>query len=153
MVLIFWSIRLGFVVVELLGCVWIYDPMDCSTPGFPALHYPRICSSSCPLSRWCHPTVSSSATPFSPSLSLPHHQWIVSSHQAGKVLELQLLYQSVLPVKIQGCFPLGLTSLISLLSRGLPRVSNFTVQKHQFFSTQPSLWSNSHIHTWLLEKL
>ena len=60
---------------------------------------------------------------------------------------------SVLSMNIQGWFPLGLTGLISLLSKGLSRVfSNTTVQKHQFFSTQPSLWSNFHIHTWLLEK-
>ena len=55
---------------------------------------------------------------------------------------------SVLPMNIQGCFPLGLTGLISLLSKGLSRVfSNTTVQKHQFFGTQPSLWSSFHIHT------
>ena len=61
---------------------------------------------------------------------------------------------SVLPVNIQDWFPfLGLTGLISLLSKGLSRVlSNITVEKHQFFSAQPSLWPNSHIHTWLLEK-
>ena len=58
---------------------------------------------------------------------------------------------SVLPVNIQGWFPLGLTVLISLLSKGLSRVfSNTTVQKHQFFSAQSSLWSNFHIYTWLL---
>ena len=61
---------------------------------------------------------------------------------------------SVLPMNIQGWFPLKLTDLISMQSKGLSRVfSNTTVGKHQFFSTQPSLWSNSHIHTWLLEKL
>ena len=60
---------------------------------------------------------------------------------------------SVLPVKIQGWFPLGLTGLISLQSKGLSRVFNTTVQKHQFFSAQLSSQVNSHIHTWLLEKL
>ena len=60
---------------------------------------------------------------------------------------------SVLSINIQDWFPLGLTALISLLSKGLSRVfSNTTVQKHQFFGTQLSLWSNSHIHTWPLEK-
>ena len=60
---------------------------------------------------------------------------------------------SVLPMNIQGWFPLGLTGLISLLSKGLSRIFSSTIiQKHQFFSTQPSLWSNSHIHAWLLEK-
>ena len=60
---------------------------------------------------------------------------------------------SVLPMNIQGWFPLGLTGLISLLSKGLSRIfSNTTIQKHQFFSTQLSSQSNSHIHTWLLDK-
>ena len=60
---------------------------------------------------------------------------------------------SGLPMNVQGLFPLGWTGLISLLSKGLSRVfSSTTVQKHRFFSTQPSLWSSSHIHTWLLEK-
>jgi len=60
---------------------------------------------------------------------------------------------SVLPMNIQHWFPLGLTSLISLQSGGLPRVfSNITVQRHHSFGTQPCLWSNSHIHTWPLEK-
>ena len=60
---------------------------------------------------------------------------------------------SVLPMKVQGWFPLGMTGLISLLLKGLSRVfSNITVQKHQFFSAQLSLGSNSHTHTWLLEK-
>ena len=59
----------------------------------------------------------------------------------------------VLPMNIQGCFPLGLIGLISLQSKGLLRVfSSTTVGKHQFFGAQSSLWSNSHIHTWLLEK-
>ena len=60
---------------------------------------------------------------------------------------------SVLPMNIQDWFPLGLTSWISLQSKGPSRVfSNTTVQKHQFFGTPTSLWSNSNIHTWLLEK-
>ena len=60
---------------------------------------------------------------------------------------------SVLPMNIQDWFPLRLIGLVSLLSKGISRVfSNTTVQKHQFFSTQLSLWSNFHIHTWLLEK-
>ena len=59
---------------------------------------------------------------------------------------------SVLSMNIQGWFPLGLTGLISLLFRGLSKVFSSTiVQKHQFFGTQPSLWSNSHIHTWMRE--
>ena len=60
---------------------------------------------------------------------------------------------SVLPMNTQDWFPLGLTGLISLQPKGLSRVfSSITVQKHRFFGTQPSLWSNSHIYTWLPEK-
>ena len=80
-------------------------------------------------------------------------QWVDSLPQVAKELEL-LLSVSVLPVNIQGWFPLGLTGLISLLSKGLSRVfSSTTVQKHQFFSAQPSVCLNSHIYTWLLEEL
>ena len=78
-------------------------------------------------------------------------QWVTSLHQVDKVLKL--VSASVLPVNIQGWFPLGSTGLISLLLKGVSRVfSNITVQKHQFFCAQPSLCSNSHIHIWLLEK-
>ena len=117
---------------------------------------PRVCSNSCPLSQWCHPTISSFVIPFS--------SCIYSFPASGSFLISQLFASggqsigvsasvSVLPMNIQDWFPLGLTGLISLLSKGLSRVfSNSTVQKHQFFSAQPSLWSNSHIHTWLLEK-
>ena len=89
------------------------------------------------------------------SLSQPQglFQWDRFSHQLAKVLELQLQHQSFQCMKIQGWFPLGLTDWSSLQSKGLSRVfSNTTVQKHQFFSAQLSLWFNSHIHTWLLEK-
>ena len=86
------------------------------------------------------PSVFASIRVFSDELAL--HQCIGASASA-----------SVLPMNIQGWFPLGLTGWISLQSKGLSRVfSNTTVQKHQFFSVQPSLWSSSHICTWLLEK-
>ena len=116
---------------------------------------PRVYSNSCPLNWWCHPTISSSIIPFSPALNLSQHQglfqWVGFSHQVAKVLEFQL-QPSVLLMNIQDWFPLGLTGLISVLSKGLSRIlSSTTIQKHQFFSAQPSLWSNSHIHTWLLE--
>ena len=78
------------------------------------------------------------------------YQWVSCSYQVAKVLEFQLQHQSFQWIFRTGCF-LGWTALISLQSKGLSRVfSNTTVQK--FFSAQPSLWSNSHIHTWLLEK-
>ena len=77
--------------------------------------------------------------------------WASSSHQVAKVFGASAS-ASVLPMNIQGWFPLLLTCLISLQSKGLSRVfSNTTVQKHQFSGTQLSLWSNSHMHTGLLE--
>ena len=116
---------------------------------------PRACSKSCPSSRWCHPTISSSDAPFSSCLqSFPGSGSFLKSQfftSCGQSIRASAS-ASVLPMNIQGWFPLGLTGLMSLQSKGLSRVfSNTTVQKHQFFGVQPSLWSNSHIHTWLLE--
>ena len=116
----------------------------------------RVYSNSCPLSRWCHATISSSVTPFSScpqsfpaSGSFPMSQLFTLGGQSIGISASA----SVLPMNIQGWFPLGLTGWISLLSKGLSRVfSNTTIQKHQSFSAQPSLWSRSHIHTWLLDK-
>ena len=117
---------------------------------------PRACSNSCPSSRWCHPTISSSVVPFSSFLqSFPASGSFLMNQvfaSGGQSIGTSAL-TSVLPMNIQDWFPLGLTGWISLQSKGLSRVfSNTTVQKHQFFGTQPSLWSNSYIHTWLLEK-
>ena len=73
-------------------------------------------------------------------------------HSGGQIIGASAS-ASVLPENIQDWFPIGLTSLISLLSKGLSRVfSSTTIQKNQFFNPQPSLWANSHIRTWLLEK-
>ena len=115
-----------------------------------------VCSNSCSLSWWCHPTISSSVIPFSSHLqsfpasgSLPVSQFFASDGQSIGASAAA----SVLPMNIQDWFPLEWTGLISLQSRGLSRIfSNTTVQKHQFFSAQPSLWSNFLIHTWLLGK-
>ena len=117
---------------------------------------PGAYSNSCPLSRWCHPTISSSVIPFSScpqsvpaSRSFLMNQFFASGGQSIGVSAST----SVLPMNIQDWSPLGWTGWISLQSKGLSRVfSNNIVQKHQFFGTQLSLQSNSHIHTWLLEK-
>ena len=118
---------------------------------------PGVCSNLCPLRRWCHPTISSSVIPlsscvqyFPASESFPMSQFFTSGDQSiGPSASA-----SVLPVNIQDWFSLALTGLISLQSKGLSRVfSNTTVQKNQFFGAQLSLWFNSQIHTWLLEKL
>ena len=115
----------------------------------------RVCSNSCPLSQWHHPTISSSVVPFSScpqsfpaSRSFPMSQLFTSYSQSLGASASA----SVLPMNIHSWFPSEWTGLISLQPKGLPTVfSSTTVQKHQCFNTQPS-WSNSHIHIWLLGK-
>ena len=131
---------------------WLqHTRLPCPSPS------PGACSNSCPLSQWCQPTISSSVAPFSSCLqslpvsgSLPMSQFFASGGQnigASASASFQWIF---LPMNIQDLFPLGWIGWISLQSKGLSRVfSNTTVQKHQFFGTQSSLWSNSHIHTWL----
>ena len=122
----------------------------CSSPT------PGVYSNSCPSSWWCHPAISSSVVPFSScpqSLpapgSFPRSQLFAWGGQSIGVSASA----SVLPMNTQDWSPLERTGWISLQSKGLSRVfPNTTVQKHQFFSTQLSLQSNSHIHTWPLEK-
>jgi len=117
---------------------------------------PGVHSNSCPSSRWCHPAISSSVVPFSScpqslpaSGSSPMSQLFAWGGQSTGVSALP----SVLPMSTQDWSPLEWTGWISLQSKGLSRVfSNTTVQKNQFFSTQLSSQSNSHIHTWPLEK-
>ena len=117
---------------------------------------PRVHSNSCPSSRRCHPAISSSVIPFSScpqslpaSESFPMSQLFAWGGQSTGVSALA----SVLPMNIQVLFLLEWTAWISLQSKGLSRVfSNTTVQKHQFSSAQLSSQSNSHIHTWPLEK-
>ena len=104
--------------------------LPCSSPS------PRVCSDSCQLSRWCHPTVSSSVVPFSSCLqSFPASGSFPASHlfASGSQILGASASVSVLPVNIQSWFPLGLTGLISLLSKGLFRVfSSATVWRYQF---------------------
>ena len=136
-------------------CPTLCNSMDCSTPGFPVLHYllelaqihVHWVDDAIQLS---HPLLPTS----SPVLNLSQHQgrsqWVFSSggQRIGAAAS-----PSGLPMSIQGWFPLGLTGLLFLLSKGLSSVfSSTTVQKHQLFGTQSSIWSKSHIHTWLLEK-
>ena len=117
---------------------------------------PGVHSNSCPLSWWCHPAISSSVVPFSScpqslpaSESFPMSQLFTWGGQSPGVSAIT----SFLPKKSQGWSPSEWTGWISLQSMGLSRVfSNTTVQNHQFFSTQLSSQSNSHIHTWPLEK-
>ena len=117
---------------------------------------PGVCSNSFSFCRQCHPILSSSVNhfhscpqSFPESGDFPMSQFFTSVGQSIGVSALA----SVLPKTIQDWFPLGLTSLIFSQSKKLSRVFyNTTLKKNQFFSSQLSLWSNSHIHTWLLEK-
>ena len=138
------------------SCPTLCDSMDWSTPGFPVLHYlPEFIQTH---DHWvgdptnhlilCHPlllfpSIFPSIRDFSNESAL-----CIRGQSTGVPASA-----SVLPINIQDWFAFRLTGLISLQSKGLSRVfSNTTVQKYQFFSTQHSLCSNSHIHTWLLEK-
>ena len=148
MVLLFTSVQL----LVALDSLWPHGLQQVRLPcPSPTL---GVYSNSCPSGHWCHPTILSSVIPFSSSLqsflasgSFPVSQFFPSRGQSIGVSPSA----SVLPMNIQDWFPLGWTGLISLESKGLSRVfSDATVQKHQFFSNQLSLWSNSHIHTWEL---
>ena len=121
-------------------CVTLCDPMDCSTPGLLPSPTLGVYSTSCPLSRWCHPTISSSVIPFSNCLQ---------SFPASGSFQLSCFFASgdqsigvsasvsVLPMTIQDWSPLGWTGWISLQSKGLSRVFfNTTIQNHQFFGAQ-----------------
>ena len=138
------------------SCPTLCDPMDCSTPGLPIHHHLLEFNQTHVLSRWCFPTISSSVIPFSScfqsfpaSGSFPVSQFFPSGGQSTEVSAST----SVLPMNTQDWSLLGWTGWISLQSKGLSRVfSNTTVQKDQFFGVQLSLYSNSHIHTRLLEK-
>ena len=134
--------------------LWPHEPQHTRPPcPSPA---PGVYPNPCPSSWWCHPAISSSIVPFSccpqsfpASGSFPmSHLFAWGSQSTGVSAST-----SDLPMNTQDWSSLGWTVWISLQSKGLTRLfSNTTFQKHQFFSAQLSLWSNSHIHTWLLEK-
>ena len=138
------------------SCPTLCDPMDCSTPGFPVLlclpefaqvHVHWVGDAIQP----SHPLLPPSPLALNLSQDQGLFQWVGSSIRVQRIGASALA--PVLPMNIQGWFPLGLTGLISLLSKRLSRIfSSITLQKHQFFGAHSSLWSNSHICTWLLEK-
>ena len=144
------------VFVQLLSCPTLCNPMDCSTPGFLVLYhlseFAQIHVHWVGDAYWpSHPLSPTSPPAFNLSQhqSFPMNWFFVSGCQRIGASPSIL----VLPMNFRGWFLLGLTGLISLQSKGLSRVfSNTTIRKHPFFSTQPYLWSNSYIHTWLLEK-
>ena len=137
-------------------CLTLWNPMDWSCQSLIPSVTPGASLNTYPSSQWCHPTISSSVVPFSScpqsfpaSGSFPMSQFFTSG---GQIIEASDS-TSALPMYIQNWLPLGLTVLILLQSKGLSKVfSNTTVQKHQFFGTQLSSCSSSHIYTWPLEK-
>ena len=139
------------------SCPTLCYPMNWGTPGFPIHHQPSELAQT--HVHWVgdaiqpsHPLSSPSPPTFNHSLPQSLFKWVSSSHQVAKILGVSAS-ASVFPMNIQDWFSLGWTGWISLQSNGLSRVfSNTTVQKHQFFSTQLSSQSNSHIHTWPKEK-
>ena len=143
------------IVVQSLTHVWLSPTPWTTMPVSSVLLSPGICSNSCPLNQWCYLTTSSSAAPFSFNLqsfpesgSFPMSQLFTSGDQRfGPSASA-----SVLLMNIQGWFHLELTGLISLLSKGLSSLLQ-QIQKHTFFGAKAYLRSNSHICTWLLEKL
>ena len=133
-------------------CPTLGDPMDCSTPDFPDLHcLPEFAQIHV---HWVGEAICRLLF-LLPSIFKQHQglfKWVKFFASGGQSIGASAS-ASVLSMNIQNWFPLGLTGLISLQSKGLARVFSDTIaQKHQFFNTQLSLWSNSHIHSWLLEK-
>ena len=141
-------------VVQLLSRVQLFE-IPWTVPHRSSLSFTisGVCSNSCPLSQWCHPTMWSSVASFSscpqPSPALGTFSVSRLFATGGQNIGAPVL-ASVLPVSIQGWFPWRLTGLISFLSKGLSTVFSSTTvqQKHHCFGVQTSLWSNSHIHTW-----
>ena len=142
---------------QLLSRVWLFvTPWTAARQASCPSLIPEVHPNPYSLNQWCHPTISSSVIPFSscpqsfPALgSFQMSQLFTSGGQSSGVSASA----SVLPMSTQDWSPLGWTGWISLQSKGLSRVfSNTTVQKHQFFGAQLSSQSNSHIHTWPLEK-
>ena len=135
-------------------CLTLCDPMDCDTLGPPVLHYlPEFAQNQV---HW----ISDATYPshlLLPPLLLPSifpSIRVFSTFASGGRSIGASASALVFPINVQGWFPLGLTGLIPLLSKGLSRLfSSITVQNLQFFGAQPSLWSDFHIYTWLLEKI
>ena len=149
-----WRVRsVQFSCSVMSNSLQLHEPQN-ARPPCPS-PTPRVYPNTCPSSRWCRPTISSSVMPFSQPQSFPASgsfqmsQFFASGGQSIGVSAST----SVLPINTQDRSPLEWTGWISLQSKGLSRVfSNTTNQKHQLFCAQLYLESNSYIHTWLLEK-
>ena len=115
--------------------------LPCPSPAL------RVCSNSCPLCWWCHPTNSSLSSSSPPAFSLSQHQglhiWWLKYWSFS--ISLSNEYSGLISFRMDWLDLLAVQGILKSLLQ-------HTVQKHKFFGIQPSLWSNSHIHTWLLEK-
>ena len=143
--------------VQLLSRVWLCNPMDCSTPGFPVLHYFSEFAQT--HFQWVSDAIQPShplSSPSPPALNLCQHQglfqWVGSSHQS-QLFTWPKFWSFRFSISPSNEYSGLISFRIDWQSKGILRVfSSTTIWKHQFFSAQPSLWSNSHICTWLLEK-
>ena len=142
----------------LFSCIVVSDSLWPHELQWPMLPCPSlslgICSNSCPLSQWCHPTISSSVGPFSswpqsfPASGCFPTSWLFASggQSIGALCFITFQWIIVLVSNRIDWFDL-------LAAQGTPKsLPQYTVQKHQFVSVQPSIWSDIHIYTWLLEK-
>ena len=139
------------VVVQSPSCVWLCNSMDCRCQASLSLTISQSLQSSCPLHRWCHPAISDTLFPFSPQSfpapgTFPVSQLFASNDQNTEVLASA----SVLPMSIQGWFPLRLPGLISLLSKGLSSLLQHHSSKASVLRHTAFLQSSFHSHMWPL---
>ena len=145
--IVWYKLLTYWVSVQSLSCVWLFE-----IPSCPVHH--QLLELGQTHVHWVGDAIQHLilCCPCFPCFHLSQHQGLFqrvsSSHQMENIGASASA--PVLPMNIQDWFPLGLTDLISLKFKGLSRVFSTTIQKHQFFSAQPSLWSGSHIHAWLL---
>ena len=152
-----WLSTQAFSSVQSLSCVQLFViPWTAACQASRPSPTPRVHPNLCPLSRWRHPMISSSVVPFS---SCPQSFPTIRVFYNESALCIRwpkywsFSFSSSPSNEYSGLISFRIDWLISLQSKGLTQVfSNTTVQKHQFFSAQPSLWSHFHIHTWILEK-
>ena len=138
------------------SCLTLCDPMDCSMPGLPCPSpTPEVYQNSCPLSRWCHPTISSLSSPSPPPSIFPNIR--VSFNESDLRIRWPKYWHFSLSISPSNEHP-GLVSFrmdwlyLFAVQGTLKNLLQHSARKHQFFGAQLSLYSNSHIHTWPLEK-
>ena len=150
------SVLIQFGTVQSLSCVWLFvTPWTAARQASLSITSSEVYPNSCPLSQWCHPAISSSVVPFSscPQSLQASEPFLMSQQFTWDGQSTGVSASASFPPKKSQGWSSEWTGWVSLQSKRLSRVfSNTTVQKHQFFGTQLSSQSNSHIHTWPLEK-